>query len=115
MATRRQYGTTWWGAAWLAALEKVDDANRLPRGKSYANTGRVEQLSLAADPPGCIEAFVSGSAYYPYEVTVGMETHLGAGCQTTDRRHCRRPGFGCLTHGRRTPAWHRRSLPRARH
>lgn len=51
MATRRQYGTTWWGAAWLAALEKVDDANRLPRGKSYANTGRVEQLSLAADRP----------------------------------------------------------------
>lgn len=73
MATRRQYGTTWWGAAWLAALEKVDDANRLPRGKSYANTGRVEQLSLAADRPGCIEAFVSGSVYYPYEVTVGMK------------------------------------------
>ena len=58
MATRRQYGTTWWGAAWLAALEKVDDANRLPRGKSYANTGRVEQLSLAGDRPGCVEAFV---------------------------------------------------------
>lgn len=73
MATRRQYGTTWWGAAWLAALEKVDDANRLPRGKSYANTGRVEQLSLAADRPGCVEAFVSGSVYYPYEVTVGMK------------------------------------------
>ena len=73
MATRRQYGTTWWGAAWLAALEKVDDANRLPRGKSYANTGRVEQFSLAADRPGCIEAFVSGSVYYPYEVTVGMK------------------------------------------
>ena len=73
MSTRRQYGTTWWGAAWLAALEKVDDANRLPRGKSYANTGRVEQLSLAADCPGCVEAFVSGSVYYPYEVTVGMK------------------------------------------
>ena len=73
MATRRQYGTTWWGAAWLAALEKVDDANRLPRGKSYANTGRVEQFSLAADRPGCVEAFVSGSVYYPYEVTVGMK------------------------------------------
>ena len=73
MATRRQYGTTWWGAAWLAALEKVDDANRLPRGKSYANTGRVEQLSLAGDRPGCVEAFVSGSVYYPYEVTVGMK------------------------------------------
>ena len=72
MATRRQYGTTWWGAAWLSALERVDDANRLPRGKTYANQGHVEKLEFNAE--ACrIEALVSGSAYYPYEVEVGMK------------------------------------------
>ena len=30
MAPRRQYGTTWWGAEWLRALERVDNAKRMP-------------------------------------------------------------------------------------
>ena len=71
MATRRQYGTTWWGAAWLNAIEHVDEANRLPRGKTYANTGRVESLELTAKPE--IVALVAGSAYSPYEITIGMK------------------------------------------
>ncbi len=71
MATRRQYGTTWWGAAWLNAIERVDEANRLPRGKTYANTGRVESLELTAKPE--IVALVAGSAYSPYEITIGMK------------------------------------------
>ena len=114
MATRRQYGTTWWGAAWLAALEKVDDANRLPRGKSYANTGRVEQFSLAADRPGCVEAFVSGSVYYPYEVTVGMKPISARDAKRLTAAIAADPDLvASLMDG--TPARHRRSLPRARH
>lgn len=71
MAPRRQYGTTWWGAEWLRALERVDDANRLPRGKTYANTGRVIELRLN-DENARIEALVDGSAYYPYEIEISM-------------------------------------------
>lgn len=72
MAPRRQYGTTWWGAEWLRALERVDNANRLPRGKTYANTGRVIETKFNV-PNLRIEALVDGSAYYPYEVEVGMK------------------------------------------
>ena len=38
---RVQYGTTWWGNEWLKALTGIDLANRIPRGKTYANTGKV--------------------------------------------------------------------------
>ncbi|MDO5532095.1 SNF2-related protein [Sutterella sp.] len=70
MATRREYGTTWWGSAWLAALERVDEANRIPRGKSYANTGRVRQITL--DPTTRqIDAVVQGTV--PYEVSFSMK------------------------------------------
>ncbi len=72
MAPRRQYGTTWWGAEWLRALERVDNANRLPRGKTYANTGRVIETKFNV-PNLRIEALVDGSAYYPYEVEVGIK------------------------------------------
>ena len=72
MAPRRQYGTTWWGAEWLRALERVDNANRLPRGKTYANTGRVIEAKFNGRNLR-IEALVDGSAYYPYEVEVGMK------------------------------------------
>ena len=44
MAT--SYGTTWWGKEWLASLTKIDYANRIPRGKSYANTGKVLDLTI---------------------------------------------------------------------
>ena len=44
MAT--EYGTTWWGHKWLDALSGIDFANRIPRGKTYANTGKVLPLIL---------------------------------------------------------------------
>lgn len=72
MAARRQYGTTWWGAAWLAALERVDDANRIPRGKTYANSGRVISFGLVRGG-GAVEAIVEGSSFAPYEIRVGMK------------------------------------------
>lgn len=36
---RTEYGTTWWGKQWLEALGDIDYDNRIPRGKTYANTG----------------------------------------------------------------------------
>ncbi len=43
---RTQYGTTWWGKQWLDALSGIDYSNRIPRGKTYANTGKVMSYAL---------------------------------------------------------------------
>ena len=43
---RRAFGATWWGEAWIDALEQRArlDPNRLPRGRTYARQGRVGAL-----------------------------------------------------------------------
>ncbi len=66
---RRAFGETWWGAAWVDALEQRArlDANRLPRGRTYARSGAVGDLALA---PGEILASVQGSRRTPYKVRV---------------------------------------------
>lgn len=71
MASRKTYGNTWWGAAWLQALTSIDYENRLPRGRTYLNQGRLDNLRL--DPKtNAVEADVHGSAYYPYAVSVAQ-------------------------------------------
>ena len=40
----KKYGVTWWGEQWLNSLSNIDNSNRLPRGKTYANTGRVRSV-----------------------------------------------------------------------
>ncbi|MGL6072041.1 SNF2-related protein [Craterilacuibacter sp.] len=67
MATRQTYGNTWWGAAWLGALTHIDFDNRLPRGRSYANKGSVQQLVIQQ---GEIRAKVAGSRPSPYRVKI---------------------------------------------
>jgi len=58
------YGTTWWGQRWLDALKGIDYENRIPRGLTYANTGKVFALNI--DPTrGLIKARVKGN-YDPF-------------------------------------------------
>ncbi|WP_460429202.1 SWIM zinc finger family protein, partial [Amycolatopsis endophytica] len=67
--SRRTFGGTWWGRAWVQALEgraKLDP-NRLPRGRTYARKGFVESLEVG---PGQIRAAVWGSRPSPYRVTI---------------------------------------------
>lgn len=68
-AGRRAFGGSWWGQAWVEALEQRArlDPNRLPRGRTYARTGAVGTLTLA---PGEILADVQGSRRSPYKVRV---------------------------------------------
>ena len=49
MAPRTKFGETWWGNEWLKSLAKIDHANRLPRGRTYYNTGHVESLEWRAE------------------------------------------------------------------
>ncbi|MGO9658107.1 MAG: SWIM zinc finger family protein [Acidimicrobiales bacterium] len=68
-AGRRAFGATWWGRAWVDALEQRArlDPNRLPRGRTYARTGAVGELGVLA---GAVVASVQGSRAKPYKVTV---------------------------------------------
>ncbi|MTD58969.1 SWIM zinc finger family protein [Amycolatopsis pithecellobii] len=72
MTPRRTFGATWWGRAWVEALEgraKLDP-NRLPRGRTYARKGRVSALDVTA---GEVRAWVRGSRAVPYRVKI--QTH----------------------------------------
>ena len=73
MAGRNEFGRTWWGRAWIDALEQRArlDPNRLPRGRTYARHDRV--MSIAADP-GEVTALVAGSRPTPYRVRLRVRT-----------------------------------------
>lgn len=66
---RHGFGRTWWGAAWVRALETRArlDPNRLPRGRSYARSGAVDSLTAA---PGEVVAAVWGRRRRPYDVRI---------------------------------------------
>jgi uncharacterized Zn finger protein len=70
---RRGFGRTWWGDAWVTALEERArlDPNRLPRGRTYARRGTVGELTIA---PGEVRAAVQGSRARPYQVRVRVRT-----------------------------------------
>ncbi|WP_265045492.1 MULTISPECIES: hypothetical protein [unclassified Wolbachia] len=40
------YGRTWWSKKWLQCLGGVDCDNRLQRGRTYANDGRVSGIKI---------------------------------------------------------------------
>ncbi|TCO38101.1 putative Zn finger protein [Kribbella antiqua] len=75
--SRRPFGATWWGRAWLEALEQRArlDPNRLSRGRSYARRGSVLELTVT---PGSVEAVVQGSRVNPYQVTVKIRAFSSA-------------------------------------
>lgn len=70
-APRSEFGATWWGGAWVDAIEGRArlDPNRLPRGRAYARHGQVGAIDLE---PGTIRARVRGSRLEPYEVTIAL-------------------------------------------
>ncbi|WP_237706575.1 SWIM zinc finger family protein [Kribbella flavida] len=75
--SRRPFGATWWGKAWLEALEQRArlDPNRLGRGRSYARRGSVLELTV---DPGVVRAEVQGSRVTPYGVTVKIRAFSDA-------------------------------------
>ena len=66
---RGKIGKSWWAARWITALEKLVDAGRLSRGRSYARSGQV--LSIA-EKGGKITAKVQGSRPRPYTVSIQL-------------------------------------------
>jgi uncharacterized Zn finger protein len=67
--SRGGFGRTWWGRAWVQALEQRArlDPNRLPRGRTYARGGTVGELVFVR---GEVQAKVQGRQVRPYSVRV---------------------------------------------
>ncbi|MEW6553736.1 MAG: SWIM zinc finger family protein [Actinomycetota bacterium] len=72
MAARTAFGRTWWGEAWVEAMERIDyDTNRLPRGRRYARNGSVLEIHLEGD--GTLRARVQGTRRQPYKVSIKLK------------------------------------------
>ncbi|GLW47629.1 hypothetical protein Stsp02_32910 [Streptomyces sp. NBRC 14336] len=66
------FAETWWGNAWVAALEEgALDPKRLARGRGYADGGNVDAITVT---PGLVLAYVKGSRPRPYRVQVRLRT-----------------------------------------
>jgi uncharacterized Zn finger protein len=65
----REFGRTWWGRAWLEALEQRArlDPDRLPRGLEYARSGAVGDITFS---PGEARVRVRGRKSEPYQVRI---------------------------------------------
>ncbi|MEO0146609.1 MAG: SNF2-related protein [candidate division WOR-3 bacterium] len=70
----RDFGKTWWGKAWVHALEHLGRhyANRLPRGRSYARAGNVLSVNVLTN--GLIVASVQGTRRTPYKVRIALRS-----------------------------------------
>lgn len=64
---RGAFAQNWWAQRWIAALERLVDAGRLTRGRSYARKGQV--LSIEETKDG-IAARVQGSRPSPYKIKI---------------------------------------------
>ena len=67
---RGKFGKTWWAGRWIGALERLVDAARLTRGRSYARSGQVVKLDVGRDG---VAALVQGSRPKPYQVSIRFE------------------------------------------
>lgn len=66
-ARRGEIGESWWSKRFLSFLESLSISNRLSRGRSYARSGQVSELSVTG---AWVTARVQGSARKPYEVWI---------------------------------------------
>lgn len=68
-----QFATTWWGRAWIDALENSAsiDASRLQRGRTVAGNGSVGPLTIAS---GFASATVEGPRGARYRTDVALRT-----------------------------------------
>ncbi|NJN15811.1 MAG: hypothetical protein HC822_05750 [Oscillochloris sp.] len=61
------FGVSWWGKRWVQALESFGYGSRLTRGRTYARTGAVLEITVTA---GKVVARVQGSRSTPYKVAL---------------------------------------------
>ena len=67
---RGEFVEHWWAERWIKSLERITNAGRLRRGRSYARGGQV--LSIE-ETKGHIQARVQGSQSKPYRITIQLQ------------------------------------------
>lgn len=65
--TKYSFARTWWGEKWMDALKGVYYSNRIGRGRTYANTGRVYDIIINDN---LVLAKVKGNYRNYYSVSV---------------------------------------------
>jgi uncharacterized Zn finger protein len=83
-------GQSWWAGRWIAALERLVDAGRLSRGRSYARAGQV--LSIE-ERGGQVKARVQGSRPKPYTVSIELKRLTDAQWEAVVERMAERAAF----------------------
>src|SRR5581483_910017 len=66
---RGAFAKSWWARRWLDVLEALNLGGRLQRGRSYARSGQVLDITIE---PGTVRASVQGARPKPYAVTIGI-------------------------------------------
>src|SRR6476661_8912283 len=63
---------TWWSGRFIAVLEEMGLGARLERGRRYARTGQVIDMTVAA---GLVSAQVQGSRVSPYRARISLAAY----------------------------------------
>lgn len=72
---RGDFVKNWWAGRWIKALERLLDAGRLRRGRTYARKGQVLSIKESRQAnTSTITAKVQGSRATPYKVTIELTT-----------------------------------------
>lgn len=66
-AQSKSFGKSWWAKRWITVLESFRIGARLGRGRSYARSGQVMDISIES---GLVTAKVQGSRSSPYKVVI---------------------------------------------
>lgn len=83
-----RFASSWWGKRWIHVLESFGMRPRLARGRSYARSGQVVDLEIAA---GRIRSRVQGTQTAPYNVTIELKTLSRISWQEVASAVARRP------------------------
>jgi len=73
-----KFSRTWWGDRFIRALEDFTDNNRLQRGRSYANNGKVlkfeiEQNQITAKVKGSINPYFEVYKEPTYDISIEIK------------------------------------------
>lgn len=87
---RGQFGATWWSRQLVDVLERLVDAGRLARGRSYARGGRVLSLEVV---PGMVRGEVQGSQLEPFRAMFTMRKFDAYELAALRDEVCQTPGM----------------------